>query len=81
MEEAEVGFVQWIAAQDTRPRPSHLVHHGPVISRGERFPNGLQHPGDRDATVGEWVSCRWAAPSYFPLQSELGQATPFLGKA
>ena len=39
-------------AQDSRTRPSHVAHHGLVVRRGERFPNGLRHPGDRDAAVG-----------------------------
>ena len=82
MEEAQVEYVQWIAAQDTRTRPSHLAHHALVVRRGERFPNGLRHPGDRDGTpIGEWVSCRCAGVAYFPLRSELGQATPFVGRA
>ena len=82
MEEAQVEYVQWIAAQDTRTRPTHLAHHALVVRRGERFPNGLKHPGDRDGTpIGEWVSCRCAGVAYFPLRSELGQATPFVGRA
>ena len=81
MEEAEVEYVQWVAAQDSRTRPSHVAHHGLVVHRGERFPNGLMHPGDRDGSIGEWVSCRCAGAAYFPLQSEFGQATPFVGRA
>ena len=81
MEEAQVEYVQWIAAQDSRTRPSHVAHHGLVVRRGERFPNGLRHPGDRDGAVGEWVACRCAGAAYFPLRSELGQATPFVGRA
>jgi uncharacterized protein with gpF-like domain len=52
IEEAQVEYVQWIVAQDSRTRPSHVAHHGLVVRRGERFPNGLRHPGDRDAAVG-----------------------------
>ena len=81
MEEAEVEFVQWIAAQDTRTRSSHLAHHGLVVKRGERFPNGLRHPGDRDGAIDQWVSCRCAGVSYFPLKSELTQQTPYVGRA
>ena len=81
MEEADVEFVQWIAAQDTRTRPDHLAHHGLVIRRGERFPNGLRHPGDRDGPVGSWIACRCAGAAYFPLRDELTQATPFVGRA
>ena len=82
MEEAQVEYVQWIAAQDTRTRPTHLAHHALVVRRGERFPNGLRHPGDRDGTpIGEWISCRCAGVAYFPLRSELGQVTPFVGRA
>ena len=82
MEEAQVEYVQWIAAQDSRTRPTHLAHHALVVRRGERFPNGLRHPGDRDGTpIGEWVSCRCAGVAYFPLRPELGQSTPFVGRA
>ena len=82
MEEAQVEYVQWLAAQDARTRPSHLAHHALVVRLGERFPNGLNHPGDRDGTeIGEWISCRCAGTAYFPLRSELGQQTPFVGRA
>ena len=82
MEEAEVAFVQWIAAQDSRTRPEHLAHHALVVRRGERFPNGLLHPGDRDGTsIGSWISCRCAGSAYFPLRSELVRTTPFVGRA
>ena len=81
MEEADVEFVQWIAAQDTRTRPDHLAHHGLVIRRGERFPNGLHHPGDRAGPVGSWIACRCAGSAYFPLRDELTQATPYVGRA
>ena len=81
MDAAEVEFVQWIAAQDSRTRPAHVAHHGLVVKRGERFPNGLLHPGDRDGGIGEWISCRCAGSAYFPLRSELVQATPFIGRA
>ena len=82
MEEAQVEFVQWIAAQDARTRPTHLAHHALVVRRGERFPNGLHHPGDREGTpISEWVGCRCAGAAYFPLRSEFGQATPFVGRA
>ena len=82
MEEAQVEYVQWLAAQDARTRPSHLAHHALVVRLEERFPNGLKHPGDRDGTeIGEWISCRCAGTAYFPLRSELGQQTPFVGRA
>ena len=81
LEEAQVEYVQWIAALDARTRPSHVAHHGLVVRRGERFPNGLLHPGDRNGTIGEWFACRCAATAYFPLRSELGQQTPFVGRA
>ena len=82
MEEAEVEYVQWLAAQDTRTRPTHLAQHALVVRRGERFPNGLKHPGDRDGTpIAAWISCRCAGAAYFPLRSELGRATPFVGRA
>ena len=82
MEEAQVEYVQWIAAQDARTRPGHLARHGMVVRRGQRFPGWLLHPGDRDGTpTGEWVNCRCAAAAYFPLRSELGQQTPFVGMA
>ena len=49
---------------------------------GKALTNGLRHPGDRDGTpIGEWISCRCAGVAYFPLRSELGQATPFVGRA
>ena len=49
---------------------------------GKALTNGLRHPGDRDGTpIGEWISCRCAGVAYSPLRSELGQATPFVGRA
>ena len=81
MGEAEVEYVQWVAAQDSRTRPDHVAHHGLVVKRGERFPNGLYHPGDRAGPVGSWVSCRCAGVAYFPLRSELSEQTPFVGRA
>lgn len=82
LEEADVEFVQWIAAQDARTRPTHMAQHGMVVRRSERFPNGLRFPGDRTGTdIGEWISCRCAVSAYFPLQSELVLQTPFTGRA
>lgn len=75
-------YGQWLTANDQRVRPTHIAQHGMVVRKGERFPDGLLHPGDRSGTpVGEWINCRCAWAVYFPLRSELTRQTPFIGRA
>lgn len=81
LETGGVDYVQWVSAADERVRPTHVAMHGLVVRRGERFPNGLRHPGDRTGEIGEWINCRCAPLAYFPRDGEFGRPTPFVGTA
>ncbi|MBC8280742.1 MAG: hypothetical protein H8E48_08155 [Chloroflexi bacterium] len=78
---ANVEYMQWISAQDARVRTSHMLQHGLVVKREERFPNNLQHPGDRDGRLEEWINCRCAGVAYFPTNRDLLKDTPYVGRA
>lgn len=69
MREMNVEFEQWIMSDDERVRgnpaglyPDTLADHwemdGEIVRTGEPFSNGLQHPGDRNGPIEEWINCR-----------------------
>ena len=60
MEEADVEFVQWIAAQDTRTRPDHLAHHGLASGAGSGSPtaSGTLETGTGRSVAG-WRAGAW----------------------
>ena len=53
MEEAQVEYVQWISAQDSRTRPSHVAHHGLVVRAAGGFPTGCT---TLETETARWVS-------------------------
>lgn len=48
---------RWITASDGEVRESHQVD-GEIQTVGQPFTNGLRHPGDPSAPVGEVANCR-----------------------
>lgn len=77
MEDNNVDYIQWITAEDERVRPEHNELHGVVVKRGETFPNGLKHPGDRDGPIESWINCRCEAVPYIPEYGEVIPETPY----
>lgn len=59
--------VQWLSAQDGRERPSHRSLNGSIVTKGQRFDNGLLYPGDPSGGVSELVNCRCTA-LYIPVE-------------
>jgi len=53
-----VSQVRWRTAVDDVVRATHAALEGTVVTYGQRFPNGLLHPGDRTGPPSETVNCR-----------------------
>lgn len=54
----------WIAAQDTRTRPTHRAAHGQMVGAHDQFHVGealMDRPGDPDAPLDEVIQCRCTA--------------------
>lgn len=73
--EIELGieYHQWLTARDSRVRDSHEDLQGVIVRVGDKFPNGLVHPGDRNGDIEEWINCRCRVRPY--LMPE-GKAAP-----
>lgn len=66
-EEMNVGYTQWIAADDDRTRDSHAEINGEIIPMGGQYSNGLSYPGDTSGPIEEWINCRCSnAPFVMP---------------
>jgi len=66
-EEMNVGYTQWIAADDDRTRDSHAEINGEIIRIGDTYSNGLAYPGDTSGPIEEWINCRCSnAPFVIP---------------
>lgn len=62
-----VRYHQWISANDSRTRHSHLSVDGEIVRVGDPFSNGLKHPRDRGGPMDEWINCRCdSAPFILP---------------
>ena len=56
----------WITKQDSKVRDTHRPMQGKSIKKGELFKvprkeggfDLMKHPGDRSATIGNWINCR-----------------------
>lgn len=51
----------WISQRDSRVRASHRRCDGVVVAMYEKFPNGLEYPGDPEAPYEEVANCRCMA--------------------
>ena len=49
---------QWLATLDARTRDSHQALDGVTVGIDEKFPNGLEYPGDPHGAPGEVYNCR-----------------------
>ena len=66
-ESLNVGYTQWIAADDDRTRESHVEVDREIIRIGDEYSNGLKYPGDTDGPIEEWINCRCSnAPFVMP---------------
>lgn len=55
--EAGIDSHEWASAGDDLVRSLHTID-GEVRRVGERFSNGLRHPGDPEGTAGNVINCR-----------------------
>ena len=53
--------IEWLTARDNAVRPTHRAQDGDVVDLGEKFKNGLEHPGDPAGDASEVVACRCTA--------------------
>ena len=60
-----VEYKQWITAEDNRVRPTHVALNGHIVRTKDNFSNGLEHPGDKNGAVKEWINCRCVLLPYF----------------
>lgn len=76
MTERGIEYEQWWGADDDRSRSPDHGHesdhtsgppgmHGQITRTGDRFSNGLRHPGDQDGPLEEFINCRCRAVPYF----------------
>ncbi len=64
----DINYQQWWTGQDARVRDSHRALHAMITKIGNKFPNGLLHPGDRSGSIKEWIHCRCTiVPYLMPL--------------
>lgn len=87
MSDIELGvtYHMWMTALDNRvrglgryDRANHIALHGQIVRVGEPFSNGLQYPGDRNASISEWINCRcFTVPYLMPLGSAAPNAPYF----
>lgn len=84
MREYGVDYKQWLTVDDSRVRGEepgdrydHIELHGQVVRADEPFSNGLDHPGDRNGPLGEFINCRCRARPYIPDPGEQIGSTPF----
>lgn len=48
----------WVTSRDEAVRDSHAALDGERVKIGDRFSNGLAHPGDYTGDLGEFINCR-----------------------
>lgn len=61
----------WIAAEDSRTRPSHAALDDVEIPKDQNFNNGLAYPGDPRGSAGEIINCRCSL-AYEPIRDDNG---------
>ena len=49
---------EWMATLDGRTRHSHAMLDGKRVDEDEKFPNGLEYPGDPSGDPAEVYNCR-----------------------
>lgn len=57
---------EWIATEDGRTRDSHAELDGVRVKVNEKFPNGLEYPGDRSGRPEEVYNCRCTVRAVLP---------------
>lgn len=81
--EDNIAYQKWIPSKDEKVRDSHKMHPigvgGEIVPVGERFSNGLLHPGDKEGgPIKEWVNCRCTSVAFIiPLGYEAPSFWPF----
>lgn len=71
----EIHYHQWWTGEDNRVRDTHQALHGQIVQLGDRFSNGLLHPGDTTGPTGEWINCRCTS---IPYIMPLGKTAPHM---
>lgn len=77
----EMEYKIWMAAKDSRVRPSHKKVDREIVPINETFSNGLMYAGDKDGNIKEWINCRcsiaayiipqgYQAPAFFPFKEK-----------
>jgi uncharacterized protein with gpF-like domain len=69
-----VAGAEWIAARDSRTRPSHVSADGQVVQVGQPFQVGgaqLFYPGDPTGPADETIRCRCAVAFLTPEEMEV----------
>lgn len=64
---------EWMATLDMRTRDSHRLMDGQHVTVGQKFPNGLEYPGDPKGPGEEVWNCRCTLVAWFP---GIGQEDP-----
>lgn len=59
-----VKYKQWDAHIDSRTRDEHIHLNGEITTLDGTFSNGLKHPGDKNGSIKEWISCRCTSGPY-----------------
>lgn len=57
---------EWVSAHDARTRDSHAQLDGVRVNNDEKFPNGLEYPGDPKGAPEEVYNCRCAMRAVLP---------------
>ena len=73
-----VEYTQWISAEDSRTRESHVEVDREIIPFGGTYSNGLRFPGDTNGPIEEWINCRCSnAPFVLPVGMMAPSFSPF----
>lgn len=71
----------WMAARDSRVRPSHKKVDREIVPINETFSNGLMYAGDKSGKISEWINCRCSIAAYIiPMGYEAPAFFPFREK-
>lgn len=66
---------EWVSVHDNRTRHSHIQLDGVTRPQGQEFREGLQFPGDPNASGSETINCRCHL-EYKPVRDASGRLVP-----
>ena len=78
----EMEYKIWMAARDSRVRPSHKNVDREIVPINETFSNGLMYAGEKvEGKIKEWINCRCSIAAYIiPMGYEAPAFFPFREK-